>query len=58
MINIEDKLIQLFQSLSKGEIKIEDIELTQREIKTIIIGLRVCDAFDDALSEALGLEEM
>ncbi len=57
MINIENRLIKLFQSLSSGEIKIEDMSLTKREIRTIIIGLRVQDAFKDALDEALELKD-
>jgi len=57
VINIENRLIKLFQSLSSGEIKIEDMSLTKREIRTIIIGLRVQDAFKDALDEALELKD-
>lgn len=55
---MENPLIKLFQSLNNGEIKIEDITLTKREIRTIIIGLRVQDAFQDALDEALGLNKI
>lgn len=54
---MENRLIKLFQSLSKDEINIEDIKLNKREIRTIIMGLRVLDAYDNALDEALGLND-
>lgn len=55
---MENPLIKVFQSLNNDEIQIEDISLTKREIRTVIIGLRVLDAFDDALDEALGLDKL
>lgn len=57
MVFMENPLIKVFQLLNNDEIKIEDVKFTKREIRTIIIGLRVLDAYDDALDEALGLKD-